>query len=59
MNKRASSFSVESTTQLVQPEVDSSASELKVKHRVYATVDAVFQEQNPPHFAICSPVPGD
>ena len=48
VNMRAISFSVESTTQLVQSDVDSSATELKVKHRVYATVDTVFSGTKSP-----------
>ena len=46
--KRESSFSVESSTLLVQPDVDCSASELKVKHSVYTTVDTVFSGTKSP-----------
>ena len=53
VKKRESSLSVESTRQLVQPEVDSSATELKVKNRVYDTVDTVFSgAKSPP--PLCS-----
>ena len=49
VNKRESSLSVESTRPLVPSEVDSSASDPKVKHRgVYATVDTVFSGAKSP-----------
>ena len=48
VKKRASSLSAGSTTQLVQPQIDSST-ELKVKHaRVYATVDTLFSAAQSP-----------
>ena len=49
VKERESSLSAESTRPLVPPEVDCSATELKVKHRgVYATVDAVFSGTKSP-----------
>ena len=48
VKKRESTFSVGSTRPLVPPQVDSSATELKVNDRVYTTVDTTLSGAKSP-----------